>query len=65
MAFSLVYLGLCRVLGLVVSSRRGEADKDVDETTGAQKRQATGEDEVHGGEQARETDMGRLAGSVE
>ena len=29
-AFSLVYLGLCRVLALVVSSRRCEADKDVE-----------------------------------
>ena len=30
MAFSLVYLGLCRILALVVSSRRCEADKDVE-----------------------------------
>ena len=30
MAFSLVYLGLCRVLSLVASSRRCEADKDVE-----------------------------------
>jgi putative transposase len=29
-AFSLVYLGLCRVLALVVSSRRGAADKDIE-----------------------------------
>ncbi len=30
MAFSLVYLGLCRALSLVVSSRRCEADEDVE-----------------------------------
>ena len=30
MAFSLVYLGLCRVLSLVASSRRCGADKDVE-----------------------------------
>ncbi len=30
MAFSLLYLGLCRVLSLVVSSRRCEADKDIE-----------------------------------
>jgi hypothetical protein len=29
-AFSLVYLGLCRALSLVASSRRCEADKDVE-----------------------------------
>jgi putative transposase len=29
-AFSLVYVGLCRVLALVVSSRRCDADKDVE-----------------------------------
>ena len=30
MAFSLVYAGLLRVLGLVVSSRRTESDKDIE-----------------------------------
>jgi hypothetical protein len=29
-AFSLLYVGLCRILALVVSSRRSEADKDVE-----------------------------------
>jgi putative transposase len=29
-AFSLLYLGMCRILGLVVSGRRGESDKDVE-----------------------------------
>jgi hypothetical protein len=29
-AFSLVYLGLCRALSLVASSRRCQADKDVE-----------------------------------
>jgi hypothetical protein len=45
-AFSLVYLGLCRVLALVVSSRRGAADKDIElvvlrHQVRALKRQAT------------------------
>ena len=30
MAFSLLYIGLCRILGLVVSSRRTESDKDIE-----------------------------------
>ena len=30
MAFSLLYLGMCRILGLVVSSRRTEPDKDIE-----------------------------------
>ena len=30
MAFSLLYLGLCRALSLVTMSRRREADKDVE-----------------------------------
>ena len=30
MAFSLLYLGMCRILGLVLSGRRGESDKDVE-----------------------------------
>ena len=30
MAFSLVYLGLCRLLALVVPSRRNNVDKDVE-----------------------------------
>ncbi len=30
MAFSLVYIGLCRILGLVVLSRRTESDKDIE-----------------------------------
>jgi putative transposase len=29
-AFSLLYIGLCRILGLVVSSRRTESDKDIE-----------------------------------
>jgi hypothetical protein len=29
-AFSLAHLGLCRVLALVVSSRLGAADKDIE-----------------------------------
>jgi putative transposase len=29
-AFSLLYLGMCRIFGLVVSGRRGESDKDVE-----------------------------------
>src|ERR1039457_6949050 len=29
-AFSLLYLGLCRILVLAVSSRRSEADKDIE-----------------------------------
>jgi hypothetical protein len=29
-AFSLVYLGLCRLLGLVWSARRSESDKDIE-----------------------------------
>lgn len=30
MVFSLLYLGFCRLLGLVVSCRRSESDKDVE-----------------------------------
>ena len=30
MVFSLLYLGICRLLGLVVSGRRSESDKDVE-----------------------------------
>ena len=29
-AFSLAYIGMCRILGLVVSSRRTESDKDIE-----------------------------------
>jgi hypothetical protein len=29
-SFSLLYFGLCRILGLVVSSRRTESDKDIE-----------------------------------
>ena len=29
-AFSLLYVGLCRILGLVVSCRRGKSDKDIE-----------------------------------
>src|ERR1035441_10959724 len=29
-AFSLFYVGLCRILGLVVSCRRGQSDKDIE-----------------------------------
>jgi len=29
-AFSLVYVGLCRILGLVVLSRRTESEKDIE-----------------------------------
>jgi hypothetical protein len=28
--FSLLYLGLCRILGLVWSGRRNESDKDIE-----------------------------------
>jgi putative transposase len=28
--FSLLYLGICRLLGLVVSCRRSESDKDIE-----------------------------------
>ena len=30
MAFSLLYIALCRILGLCVSSRRAESDKDIE-----------------------------------
>ena len=30
MAFSLLYLGMCRLFGLVVSCRRSEPDKDIE-----------------------------------
>ncbi len=30
MAFSLVYVGLCRILGVVVLSRRTESEKDIE-----------------------------------
>ena len=30
MAFSPLHIGLCRILGLVVSSRRTESDKDIE-----------------------------------
>src|ERR1035438_10842201 len=29
-AFTLFYVGLCRILGLVVSCRRGQSDKDME-----------------------------------